>query len=165
MGPYRPNIDPLGPCRPIPWLRGTLWAYTLTLWDLERESRINSRTFLGQFVLVIKGVICVPAVLEIATLAFCKNTDLPSDPIMRAKHWVCNLVRSLLSNLNFESFLMLFRHFDKLCNLIRKHDLLRHVVIRTQQTESENLNPDGCSLRQLSQEGRNVRRAGVRMLS
>ena len=34
---------------------------------------------------------------------------------------------------------------------------MRHVVITTQQTESENPNPDGCSLRQLSQEGRNVR--------
>ena len=31
------------------------------------------------------------------------------------------------------------------------------MVITTKQTESENPNPDGCSLRQLSQEGRNVR--------
>ena len=76
---------------------------------------------------------------------------------MRATHWICDLAWSLLCILNFENFWIFFEHFDKLGNFIRKHNFLRHVVITTKQTESENPNPDGCSLRQLSQEGRNVR--------
>ena len=36
-----------------PWLPGTLLAYPWNPWDHELETRINSRTFLGQFVLVM----------------------------------------------------------------------------------------------------------------
>ena len=53
-------LDPLGPWRPIPgtmkaypWPPRTLNAYPLTPLDHGSESRINSRTFLGQFVLVL----------------------------------------------------------------------------------------------------------------
>ena len=51
--PLTSPFNPLGPTRPTPWPSGTLKADPLTPWDPESESRINSQTYLGQFVLDI----------------------------------------------------------------------------------------------------------------
>ena len=62
MRSYTTGSWELGPSWRTPWAPGTLWAYPLTPWVLlgpppdpwgpESESRINSRTYLGQFGLV-----------------------------------------------------------------------------------------------------------------
>ena len=52
MGPCRLPLYQLGPRRRTPWPPVTLQPFSLTLWDPESESRINWRTYLGQFGLV-----------------------------------------------------------------------------------------------------------------
>ena len=63
----------MGPCRPTPWSPEALYAYPLTPWDRDPKSKINSLTFLGQFVLVCLEQLVANKLSGMTIYKTCKN--------------------------------------------------------------------------------------------